>query len=83
VGEAINCSIGVAQNPLLAKIATDMKKPNGLVILEPADIPHALFALKLTDLPGISDAMEARLAKAGITSIEKLCRLQPKHARKI
>src|SRR5262249_16139348 len=83
IGEAINCSIGVAQNAFLAKIATDMQKPNGLVILEPGQIPRALFDLKLTNLPGINVKMEERLKQARITSIEKFCGLQPQHTRKI
>jgi DNA polymerase-4 len=83
VGQVINCSIGVAQNSLLAKIATDMQKPNGLIILEPKEIPRALFDLKLTDLPGINVKMEERLNGAGVTSIEQFCQLAPKHVRKI
>src|SRR5262249_42901654 len=71
VGEVINCSIGFAANALLAKIAGDMQKPNGLTILEPADLPGPLLDLKLTDLPGINTRMEARLNSAGITSVEK------------
>ena len=83
VGEAITCSIGVAPNSFLAKVATDMKKPDGLVILEPATMAEKLFALKLTDLPGINVAMNARLKKPGITSVESLWNISPKHARRI
>lgn len=39
VGPAITCSIGVAPNTLLAKIAGDMKKPDGLTILRQEDLP--------------------------------------------
>ena len=81
VGEHIKCSIGIAPNSFLAKVATDMKKPDGLVVLAPQELPGRLLKLKLTDLPGINVNMEARLKRAGITSIEQLWNISPKHAR--
>ena len=83
VGPAIHCSIGAASNSFLAKIASDMQKPNGLVILKPDDMPGPLFDLKLLDLPGINVKMESRLNKAGIDSVEQFWNLAPKHARTI
>ncbi len=83
VGPAITCSIGVAPNSLLAKIAGDMKKPDGLTILRQEDLPGPLFDLKLTDLPGIGENMERRLIRAGVSSIRDFWNISPKHARKI
>lgn len=83
VGPAIRCSVGVAPNSFLAKVATDLQKPDGFVILSPADLPGPLLDLKLTDLPGINVNMERRLHRAGVTSVEKLWNLSPKHARKV
>ncbi|MCB1591435.1 MAG: impB/mucB/samB family protein [Alphaproteobacteria bacterium] len=83
VGVAITCSIGVAPNTLLAKIAGDMKKPDGLTILRQEDLPGPLFDLKLTDLPGIGANMERRLHRASVRSIRDLWDLSPKHARRI
>lgn len=83
VGSAINCSIGIAPNSYLAKIASDMNKPDGLTILHPDTMHDKLFRLKLTDLTGINTNMERRLNGAGIWTIEKFCALQPKHARSI
>ncbi len=83
VGECLNSSIGVAPTRLLSKIASDMQKPNGLTLLEQKDLPHILFPLTLTDLPGIASNMEARLHKAGITSVEQLLSLEPKAARHV
>ena len=83
VGSQIKCSIGVAPNSFLAKVATDMQKPDGLVILRQQDLPGPLFDLHLTDLPGINVNMERRLHKAGITTVEKLWNISPKHARKV
>lgn len=83
IGTCITCSIGIAPNSFLAKVATDMQKPDGLVILAPEDLPGRLFDLKLTDLPGISDAMEFRLWRSGIKTIEDLWHTSPKQARAI
>lgn len=83
IGPAINCSIGIAPNSFLAKVATDMQKPDGLVLLRPEDLPGRLFDLKLTDLPGINVRMEERLYKGHISSIEDLWRTTPKQARAI
>lgn len=83
IGTSISCSIGIAPNSLLGKIASDMKKPNGLTIIQQEDLPDALFGLKLTDLPGIGHNMEIRLRRAGVTTIEQFWNISPKHARKI
>lgn len=83
VGECLNSSIGIAPTRLLSKIASDMQKPNGLTLIERKDLPHVLFPLQLTDLPGIASNMEARLHRAGITSIEQLMSLEPKAARHV
>ncbi|MEM9938885.1 MAG: type VI secretion protein ImpB [Pseudomonadota bacterium] len=83
IGAYVTPSIGLAPNQFLAKVAAEMDKPNGFVMLHPDDLPGRLFDLKLTDLPGISKGIEVRLLKAGITSVEALWNLAPKHARKI
>ncbi|MCA8983661.1 MAG: type VI secretion protein ImpB [Planctomycetaceae bacterium] len=72
-GEALHCSVGLAPNRLLAKVASDMHKPNGLTILRKAELPQALFGLQLDDLPGIGSRMLRRCHRAGIRSIEHLC----------
>ncbi|WP_447732190.1 DNA polymerase Y family protein [Rhodanobacter soli] len=71
-GGAIRCSIGIAPNDFLAKTASDMKKPDGLTVIELADLPHALHGLALRDLCGIGPSMEARLHEAGITTVAQL-----------
>lgn len=83
VGPAIRCSIGLAPNSFLAKVATDMEKPDGLVALPPASLPGRLFDLRLTDLPGINVNMEARLRRSGIATVKALWNISPKHARRI
>lgn len=82
VGEYIKASIGIAPNGFLAKVATDMQKPDGLVVLEPAALEEKICALALRDFPGINVRMEERLRKAGITSTRQFWNLSPKHARR-
>lgn len=81
VGPYITCSIGMAPNRQLAKIASDMDKPNGLTILQPDDLPGRLLDLKLDDIPGVGRRMLARLQDAGIWSVEDLWNTQPKQLR--
>lgn len=83
VGEYIRCSIGVAANRYLAKIATDLQKPDGLTLLQSHDLPERLFVLKPRDLPGIGHSMERRLLAAGITDMQALWALDARHMRKI
>jgi DNA polymerase-4 len=71
IGTTITCSIGVARNVFLSKVAADMNKPNGFTYLGD-DAENKLKCLELTDLPGIADRMEARLNQSRIKSIEDL-----------
>src|SRR5215475_801015 len=83
LGVALRCSIGLAPNAYLAKTAADLCKPDGLTILLKEDLPNALFCMKLQDIVGISDAMERRLNKHGITTVEQLCKLSSEQMRNI
>lgn len=75
VGETLRCSVGLAPNRFLAKVATNLQKPDGLVTITPGQLPKVLFSLKPRDLPGIGHQMEQRLLKRGITTVEQLCQL--------
>lgn len=66
VGDYLKCSIGIAPNAFLAKLATDLQKPDGLVTIFPDNIDAVLAKLELTDLPGIAGGLSAQLIKAGI-----------------
>ena len=83
IGEYVRCSIGIAPNRYLAKVATDLQKPDGLTILKPEDIPQKLFTLKLRDLPGIGHNMEKRLWLAGINDLPTLWKYSAPHLRKV
>ena len=71
-GKSLRCSIGLAPNRLLAKIAADMQKPDGLMVIERRHLPDALCCLKLSDIPGVGNKMEARLIGHGITTVRQL-----------
>jgi DNA polymerase-4 len=72
VGSCLTSSIGIAPNWLLAKLATDLEKPNGLVVIEQEELPERLLGLKLDDFLGIGAHMDARLRAHGIDTVEKL-----------
>jgi len=78
VGETLRCSIGMAPNRYLAKIASDMQKPDGLIGLLPSQLPRALAHLALRDLPGVGARTEVRLNARGITTMEQLLALDRK-----
>jgi DNA polymerase IV len=79
VGAFVRCSIGVAPNRYLAKVAGDMQKPDGLTVIRPMDLPQILFRLSLRDLPGIASRMEARLNAHGIHTMEQLLSMGSAH----
>jgi DNA polymerase-4 len=81
--EWIKCSIGIAPNRFLAKTASDMQKPDGLVVLDESDLPHRLHALELRDFCGIGPSMERRLRDAGIATSEQLCAATREHLRAV
>jgi len=72
VGRCLRCSIGIGPNWFLAKLASDLQKPDGLVLFDEADIPAKILHIKLGDFTGIGPNMEQRLAAAGIDNVEKL-----------
>ena len=75
VGRTLRCSIGLAPNRYLAKIASDMEKPDGLVALTPDILKPALLQLELRDLPGVGARMEKHLNARGIRTMEQLLKL--------
>jgi DNA polymerase-4 len=65
-GDYIKCSIGIAPNSFLAKLGTELQKPDGLIEITPDNVDGYLATMKLTDLPGIAKANEKRLNTIGI-----------------
>jgi DNA polymerase-4 len=80
IGECLTSSVGIAPNRLLAKLASDLQKPDGLVVLSADRLPHGLFDLQLREIAGIGAKMERRLARDGILDIRQLCERRPRDA---
>lgn len=80
-GEYIRCSIGIGPNVFLSKLASDMKKPDGCVVIEQHELPERLYPLELRALNGIGRRMEQRLNKQGITTVRQLCHLDRQQLR--
>ena len=82
-GATLRCSIGLAPNRYLAKIASDMEKPDGLVALTSDILEPALAGLHLRDLPGVGAQMERRLHAAGIRTMPQLLALDREGMRAV
>ncbi len=63
---SLTCSIGIAPNRFLAKIASEMNKPDGLTIIEEEEVPGLLHGLPVTKIPGIGSKTGERLHALGI-----------------
>ena len=83
VGECLRSSVGLAPSVLLAKTASDMKKPGGLTVLGAHQLPGPLLGLDLRDLSGIGRSMKKRLEASGITDVAALWALTPGRARTV
>lgn len=83
VGSELGCSIGISTNRFLSKLASDMQKPNGLILLSQRDLPHKLLHLKLRDIPGIGSKMEERLHRHNIRDMHQLLALDVHSMREI
>ena len=71
----LTCSIGIASNKLLAKIASDMQKPDGITVLMEADIETKLWPLPVRKLYGIGPKTEEHLKSINIETIGQLAAL--------
>lgn len=82
-GGWLPCSVGIAPTRLLAKIACELKKPDGLSVLGVADLPDRLGHLSLGDLTGIGPGIVARLNRHGVEDIARLWTLSRKESEKV
>ena len=82
-GVSMRCSIGCASNRVLAKLGTDMMKPDGLVILPPDEIRARIGHLSVDELSGIGPGMTLRLERAGIKTVNELMARSAKEMRSL
>ena len=72
----LTASAGVAPNKFLAKIASDWRKPNGLFVIQPEDVPTFLPPLPVGRIPGVGKVTEMRLKQIGIMTVGDLQTLE-------
>ncbi|WP_029888578.1 DNA polymerase IV [Polycyclovorans algicola] len=68
----LTASAGVAPNKFLAKIASDVNKPDGLCVVKPRDVDCFLLPLPVARLPGVGKVTGDKLAALGVTSVAEL-----------
>jgi DNA polymerase-4 len=66
---SLTCSIGIAPNKFLAKIASDMEKPDGLTIIPTDEIPRVVASLPIGKVPGVGQRTAERLKRLGVLNL--------------
>lgn len=74
--ESLTCSIGIGPNKLIAKIASDFKKPSGLTVVEPAEVQGFLDPMPIRVIPGIGPKTETFLKGHSIELVKNLKDIQ-------
>jgi DNA polymerase IV (DinB-like DNA polymerase) len=70
--EHITCSIGIAPNKVVAKIASDYRKPDGLTVVKREDVEGFIAPLLVSKIPGVGKKSEEKLAELHVTSVNDL-----------
>jgi DNA polymerase-4 len=79
----LRCSVGLAPNKLIAKIASELDKPDGLAVVTTHDIPTRIWPLPVRRINGVGPKAAAKLAKLGIETIGELAAVEPRVLRAI
>ena len=83
IGECLRTSIGIGPNTFIAKTASDMVKPDGLVMIQKSELPERLFDLPVRALSGVGKQMEQRLLRHKIATVRDLANLSRDEMRSI
>jgi DNA polymerase IV (DinB-like DNA polymerase) len=81
--EKLTCSVGVASNKMIAKIASDYKKPYGLTVVKEEDVKEFLFPLEVRKIPGVGPKSERKLKELNIETINDLASADPEMLRRL
>lgn len=73
----LSCSVGIAPNKLVAKIASDFRKPQGLTVITPENVAPFMRSLEVRKLFGVGPATEKRLHEHGIRTCEDILKKTP------
>lgn len=79
IGDKMTCSIGIAENKFLAKLASEKKKPDGLTVIDEKNLDEVLLSSKLEDFCGIGRRILKRLNDIGVHTVYQLRKI-PKDA---
>jgi len=74
--EHISCSIGIAPNKLVAKIASDHNKPDGLTIIRPEQLTSFIEVLQVGKIPGVGKKVEEKLKQLNVETVKQLKALE-------
>jgi DNA polymerase IV len=74
----LTCSIGIAPNKLLAKVCSDLEKPNGVTVISMDDVPTRIWPLPVRKINGIGPKANEKLAALGIFTVGELAAAEPK-----
>ncbi len=77
IGDKMTCSIGIAKNKFLAKLASEKRKPDGLTVINDDNLDHMLLTSKLEDFCGIGRQLLKRLNDMGIYAVDHLRKIPP------
>src|SRR5437867_3968846 len=81
--EGLACTIGVAPNKSIAKIASDLAKPNGLQVVRPEEVVTFLDPLPVTKISGVGTQTAELLERVGVRTIRELARFPGAELKKI
>jgi DNA polymerase IV len=73
----LSCSIGIAPNKLLSKICSELDKPDGITLLQLADLEHKIWPMSVRKINGIGPKAGAKLETLGIQTIGELAAAEP------
>ena len=79
----MTCSIGVGPNKMVAKIASDYRKPYGLTVVKPEDVKNFLYPLEVRKIPGIGPKTENALMDLKIETVKDLAAAKPEVLTKL
>ncbi len=74
---SLTCSIGLSSSKLIAKVTSDMNKPDGITIVPPSRVMDFLYGLPVGAIPGIGEKSEEQLRQIGVREVGDLSRLKP------
>lgn len=75
---SLSCSVGISENKFLAKMASELQKPNGFTVLEAKDVPAVLWPLPVEEMVGVGKKMAVAFKELGVVTIGDLARMPVK-----